>query len=215
MQITLVEIMHWISQSLKYPCIVILLLLLAISIWQLGGFLIEIFSNKKNKDYVAIEDFIKTTMKANNVEKTLNEIKIEESLKKGLREFVKNGQYSIEVQRNLASEFLMKKEKEFIKSLHSTEIISTLGPMFGLLGTLIPLGPGILALGKGDTKLLSDSLSIAFDTTVLGVISASIAFTISYFRKAWYDAYMVRYEMMLEAIIDKNEIDKAGEKTNE
>lgn len=38
--------------------------------------------------------------------------------------------------------------------------------MLGLLGTLIPLGPGIIALGQGDTQTLSTSLLTAFDTTI-------------------------------------------------
>lgn len=54
-------------------------------------------------------------------------------------------------------------------------MIAKLGPMFGLLGTLIPLGPGIVALGQGDTVTLSESMNVAFDTTIAGVISAAVA----------------------------------------
>lgn len=58
-------------------------------------------------------------------------------------------------------------------------MIAKLGPMFGLLGTLIPLGPGIVALGQGDTVTLSESMNVAFDTTIAGVISAAVASVIS------------------------------------
>lgn len=37
--------------------------------------------------------------------------------------------------------------------------VAKLGPMFGLLGTLIPLGPGIVALGRSDTAALSQSMA--------------------------------------------------------
>ena len=38
-------------------------------------------------------------------------------------------------------------------------MIAKLGPMFGLLGPLIPLGPGIVALGQGDTVTLSEYIT--------------------------------------------------------
>ena len=62
-------------------------------------------------------------------------------------------------------------------------MIAKLGPMFGLLGTLIPLGPGIVALGQGDTATLAGSLGVAFDTTIVGVISAAVACVISNVRR--------------------------------
>ena len=59
--------------------------------------------------------------------------------------------------------------------------------MFGLMGTLIPLGPGLIALGQGDTKTLSDSLLIAFDTTIAGLVAGAIAYVVSGIRKSWYE----------------------------
>lgn len=43
-----------------------------------------------------------------------------------------------------------------------------LGPILGLLGTLIPLGLGLAALGSGDIVTLAEALTVAFDTTVTG-----------------------------------------------
>ena len=70
--------------------------------------------------------------------------------------------------------------------------------MFGLMGTLIPLGPGLIALGQGDTKTLSSSLLIAFDTTVAGLISAAVSYIISSVRNRWYEEYMVNLETVME-----------------
>ena len=83
--------------------------------------------------------------------------------------------------------------------------------MFGLLGTLIPLGPGIVALGQGDTQTLSDSLSIAFDTTIAGLISAAVCSVIAGIRRRWYDDYMSSSEAMAEMILERME--KAGEES--
>ena len=76
-------------------------------------------------------------------------------------------------------------------------MIAKLGPIFGLLGTLIPLGPGIVALGQGDTITLSQSIMSAFDTTVAGLISAAVAMLISAVRKSWYGKYMSILEALM------------------
>ena len=75
--------------------------------------------------------------------------------------------------------------------------------MFGLMGTLIPLGPGLIALGQGDTKTLSSSLLIAFDTTVAGLISAAVSYIISSVRNRWYEEYMVNLETVMECILEE------------
>ena len=65
-----------------------------------------------------------------------------------------------------------------------TDLIAKVAPMLGLMGTLIPLGPGIVAIGEGDVQVLAESLLIAFDTTVLGLIVAAVALCVSTIRKA-------------------------------
>ena len=51
-----------------------------------------------------------------------------------------------------------------------------LGPILGLLGTLIPLGPGLAALGSGDIVTLVEALTVAFDTTVTGLVIGVLAY---------------------------------------
>jgi biopolymer transport protein ExbB/TolQ len=80
-----------------------------------------------------------------------------------------------------------------------------LGPMFGLLGTLIPLGPGIIALGRGDTYTLSSSLLTAFDTTIAGLIAAAVATVISTIRKRWYSRYVGLMEAVMECLLEAME----------
>ena len=80
----------------------------------------------------------------------------------------------------------------------------------GLLGTLIPLGPGIVALGQGDTVTLSESMNVAFDTTIAGVISAAVASVISHIRKRWYNDDMVSLETLMEAVLEEVTSDVEG-----
>ena len=82
-----------------------------------------------------------------------------------------------------------------------TELVVKLGPMFGLMGTLIPLGPGIVALGTGDVQTLSSSMEMAFDTTIAGVISAAVCSVLTGIRKRWYNRNMQNIQLLMESIL--------------
>lgn len=80
------------------------------------------------------------------------------------------------------------------KRIERADFITKLAPMLGLMGTLIPLGPGLAALGEGNIKILSTAMSVAFDTTVLGLLCGMIGFIISRFRRRWYDKALTLME---------------------
>ncbi|MBT0667652.1 MotA/TolQ/ExbB proton channel family protein [Novosphingobium profundi] len=50
-----------------------------------------------------------------------------------------------------------------------SDLLAKIAPTLGLMGTLIPLGPGIAALGRGDFQTLSQAITTAFDTTIVGL----------------------------------------------
>ena len=86
--------------------------------------------------------------------------------------------------------------------LEKLQTWTRLGPSLGLMGTLIPLGPGLLALANGDLAQLSANLIIAFATTVVGILIAVICSGVHALRKRWYrdDALLLNFfaESVLE-----------------
>lgn len=72
------------------------------------------------------------------------------------------------------------------KRLEKSKSMIRLGPMFGLMGTLIPMGPALLALTKGDVETLAGSLIIAFGTTVIGLLIGVVSYLITVTRTRWY-----------------------------
>ncbi len=60
------------------------------------------------------------------------------------------------------------------------------GPILGLAGTLIPLGPALLALSSGDTETLATKLVVAFSTSVVGLFISGLCYVMHSFRKGWY-----------------------------
>ena len=97
---------------------------------------------------------------------------------------------------------LAGEERHYSRITDRTDLVARLAPMFGLMGTLIPLGPGMIALGQGDTQTLADSLLIAFDTTVAGLAAAGVAFAISRLRKRWYEDYLDTLAALMESLLE-------------
>lgn len=67
------------------------------------------------------------------------------------------------------------------------DVLARVGPMLGLMGTLIPLGPGLAALGQGNVAVLAQAVTVAFDTTVMGLLVGVLAFIVSRLRRRWYE----------------------------
>ena len=78
-------------------------------------------------------------------------------------------------------------ERLAVRRIERTDFLTRIAPMLGLMGTLIPLGPGLAALGEGDLDILATALSVAFDTTVLGLLVGIVGFVIGRLRRRWYD----------------------------
>ena len=78
--------------------------------------------------------------------------------------------------------------------IERADIIARVGPMLGLMGTLIPLGPGLAALGDGDLDTLGKAVLVAFDTTVLGLLVGIVGFVVGRLRRRWYDRLLSALE---------------------
>ncbi|MBQ0797039.1 MotA/TolQ/ExbB proton channel family protein [Zhongshania sp.] len=73
------------------------------------------------------------------------------------------------------------------RRIERADFLTRLAPMLGLMGTLIPLGPGLAALGDGELRILTTAMTVAFDTTVIGLLAGMIGFVLARLRRRWYD----------------------------
>ncbi|MDR1796987.1 MAG: MotA/TolQ/ExbB proton channel family protein [Clostridiales Family XIII bacterium] len=194
---------HVVSTALEIPVIIVLLVALVIVVFQLGSVIVEFFAERAGKK-------LNVTRALEEVSGQDRETKLEilqgkPFLKRQKRIFTRlleSTAVTKEDQKLFAVQLLSEEESRLEKKLAVTDIIARIGPMFGLMATLIPLGPGLIALGQGDTKGLSDSLLTAFDATVAGLAAAGVAFIISKVRKRWYQSDMMTLETILEGVID-------------
>jgi biopolymer transport protein ExbB/TolQ len=80
------------------------------------------------------------------------------------------------------------------RRLDRTRMLVRAGPATGLMGTLIPLAPGLAALGRGDVASLASDLQIAFAATVLGLLVGTVAFALTLTRTRMYSEDLVALE---------------------
>jgi biopolymer transport protein ExbB/TolQ len=71
--------------------------------------------------------------------------------------------------------------------LERADLLARIPPMLGLMATIIPLGPGLAALGKGDPAQLASAVTVAFDATVLGLVAGIAGLVIGKLRRRWYE----------------------------
>lgn len=76
-------------------------------------------------------------------------------------------------------------ELVILRRLEPLRIVSRTAPMLGLVATMIPLGPALLALGDGDLATVGEQLVVAFAAVILALITASITFWILTVRRRW------------------------------
>jgi len=198
------DILHTIGQGLLNPCMVVLLLMIVTTIWQIGDLLVEyLLERRKIKEDVP--ELLKEINRAGK-ERALQIIKDSKLLRRQ-KQFAGKLAEAEDMTENAlvayAQKLMSLEDAYYRKIMAPTELISKLGPMLGLLGTLIPLGPGIVALGKGDIKTLSSSIGVGFDTTISGVLVAAICFSISYWRGHWYEGYISTNEAIAESLMEK------------
>ena len=203
----LTNVLHIVGQALSVPCMAILILLMAVKVLQMGHVLIEGFFEWKHQRIDSIELIKKMTGKSQGEKrKIIENSALYPNEKEALSELFEQENLSEDLRRAIAQKLLEEQEAHYGKILNITETVAKLGPMFGLLGTLIPLGPGIVALGRGDTMTLSNSMETAFDTTIAGMISAAVCSVLSGIRKRWYTRNVENIEVLMESILQGEQL---------
>lgn len=203
MELTLLQqILRTISTTMRYPVIVILIIFIAFALFCIGWIVVELITERRHMRYsiaIVLDD-----LKANS--ERLEQCVLTSGLlarqKEALVELTRHPSFDEEMLGSLADNIIEHEQSHYNRVLSFTNLVSKLAPMTGLLGTLIPLGPGIIALGQGDTYTLSESMLTAFDTTIAGLLAAAVCLVIHTIRSRWYAEYMSDLETLVDCVVD-------------
>lgn len=188
------DILYWISTGLLVPVIVTLIVLFIRALLLVGSFFGQ---------YLALRKTSAQVRKALNGVTPENIDCVLENLPKKdnvlvvhyIKEMIKSRDDKAEVKR-LLSEF----EIEADKDLGVSKILTKLGPMMGLMGTLIPMGPAFAGLASGDIESMARNMQVAFATTVTGLVAAAIGYVTQQVKQRWYLQDMTNLEYLSDII---------------
>lgn len=208
MNTDLSDALRALASVLETPVIVILFALIAVTVIMAGTLIAELFTERLHMKAKLPELLNALQKNKQPLEEIISGSGLLERQKRALLTVCAQKELTALKRESLAGELLEDERGHYDLRVKITDLVMKLGPMFGLLGTLIPLGPGIIALGRGDTYTLSTSLLTAFDTTIAGLIAAAVATVISAIRKRWYTRYMGQLGSVMECLLEAMEDEK-------
>ena len=193
-----------VSQSLQIPVIIFLLIFAVFAVFAFEGLLSDYKTRVKlTRQYK--EELVFSLVNAGSVSELTDIVdgsKIYDNQKEVLLKIINAHSLSSDSREAWALNLIEEEEVAMAKSLEKVDIVTRIGPTLGLMGTLIPMGPGLAALGSGDVGTLANAIIVAFDTTVVGIGSGAVAYVISKVRRRWYEEYSSNLQLFVNAVLE-------------
>lgn len=165
---TISDILFVISNGLLIPVIVLLLYLACRAVWLLFSFYGEYRQRKK---IAGILRHLVRNYSADELDKA--EAELAECGEFCVTESIKN-LLAHRRDRIYCELILSDFQVDVEKRLSRHRILVKFGPMLGLMGTLIPMGPALVGLAGGDIVSMAFNMQVAFATTVVGMAVAAV-----------------------------------------
>lgn len=188
--------MYWISTGLLIPVVVLLIVFFVRALILLGSFY-STYMVKTNQTKTIQNKFDKIS--ANNIYDELPNIKLEKTslFKEYFEKLITHADCEVHRDR-IINNF----ETACQKDMSLSQSLSKLGPILGLMGTLIPMGPALTGLASGDIASMADNMQVAFATTVVGLVIGAIGFITLQIKKRWYNDDINNLEFLAELMRD-------------
>jgi Biopolymer transport proteins len=193
------KVLFWVANSLLIPDIIILLFLFARSLLLIGSFYNQFMVKRKNDK--ELNDKIKN-LSTSNIE----------SLKMSLPE--KDNSLFVRYMRDLLttpgseaySDYLISNfENEAEKDTSLSKLLAKMGPVLGLIGTLIAMSPALVGLSTGDISGMAYNMQVVFATTVVGLVVSAVGLVTLQFKQRWYAKDVNNLDYVSRILTEKEE----------
>ena len=191
------DILYWISTGLLVPDIVLLIVLFGRALLLVGSFYGQYLSIRKTEALLRNELNALTPATVMELADKLPE-KSSSLVISYIRQVLQAHESPAQIQRLLAN-FEIAADKV----LAISKTLTKLGPILGLMGTLIPMGPALAGLASGDIASMAYNMQIAFATTVVGLVAGAVGFLTQQVKQRWYLQDMTNLEFLSELLNEK------------
>lgn len=196
------NILFWISNGLLVPVIVGLLFFFAKSVVMLGGFVGQYIQRIKQDKQLRLrmDQLDQSTIHAFSGELDEQPDSLFTQTAKQLL-----ATDSTAVANRVLSEYEVTADAE----LGKYKVLVKFGPILGLMGTLIPMGPALAGLSTGDIASMAYNMQVAFATTVLGLFSGAVGFILLQVKQRWFTSDLIYLDYLSELSREKRVAAKA------
>ncbi|QGY47597.1 MotA/TolQ/ExbB proton channel family protein [Maribellus comscasis] len=191
--------LYWLTTGLLVPVIVFLLIFFVRSLLLAGKFYgIYVSRSRTNQK-------LKQLLDEKPVHEFLEEFQLSQYPSNTLIDFIdkiKKKKISKALLEKLIGDYEILADADLGKSKSLTK----LGPMLGLMGTLIPMGPALTGLANGDVATMAHNMQVAFATTVIGVFIGAIGFITLQIEQRWYADDLNTLEYITGSLLEKADL---------
>lgn len=191
--------LFWVANSLLIPDIIILLILFVRSLLLVGSFYNQMMVKRKNDRLFNRKIKMLANGNTNELKALLPE--------KDNSLFVKYLRDMLHAQPTEAyGEYLIcNLENEADKDLSLSKMLAKMGPVLGLIGTLIAMSPALVGLSTGDISGMAYNMQVVFSTTVIGLVISAVGLVTLQFKQRWYGKDIYNLEYVLRVLTDKKD----------
>lgn len=188
------NVLYWISTGLLVPVIVLLIFFFIRAIILIGAFFGQYMQVKKHSAsfHARIDRLTPETLTEFN--NSLPE-KPKSLVAAYAKKIVASGGNKAKIDL-LLSEYEISADQE----LATSKVLAKMGPILGLMGTLIPMGPALVGLATGDIASMAYNMQVAFATTVVGLVVSAIGFITQQVKERWAVKNITMLEYLAEVV---------------
>lgn len=198
-----------VASALEVPVLILTLLALALVIFELGSYVVEVTRRRRRRFDVlqrAAEDARAALAHGDRAAASAAVTGVARS-----PAMAATLAFIIDHAGTPGSEHLLNKaladfDFDAQRRLARTRMLVRAGPALGLMGTLIPLSPALTGLAAGNTAQLSHDLRVAFSVTVVGLLIGAVAFGLSLSRDRMYSQDLSDLQYLAAVISDPRPI---------
>lgn len=191
---TISNILYWISTGLLVPVIVLLIFFFVRALILIGAFFGQYLNQKRTA--TKFYDRIRNLTPAKLPEFTASLPATPASItmayaKKIIGERGNNAKIEL---------LLAEYEIEADKNISTSKVLTKMGPILGLMGTLIPMGPALVGLASGDIASMAYNMQVAFATTVVGLVVSGIGLLTQQVKERWAISNLTILEYLADVV---------------
>lgn len=94
-------------------------------------------------------------------------------------------------------------ENDAEKDVILSKLLSKMGPILGLIGTLIAMSPALVGLSTGDIAGMAYNMQVVFATTVVGLVVSAVGLVTLQFKQRWYAKEVNHLDYVSRIIMEK------------